>query len=926
MNEDRLYWKCEDQGERLKELVSSDPDLKEKALRRDVRSLGMLLGTAIREQAGEAAYDLEESLRLMAIRHRELENENGKAHVENAAEGDLLQQMIDIVAPLSVEEDQQIVKAFATFFELTNLAEANHRKRRSRAHDVAGEPGKAGSLRATLQRMRDSGIGCEQALDWLRQVDVRPVFTAHPTEVARRVALFKRRRIADNLQNLDQLPLADSKARECQEAILAEITALWQSDEVRRRKPTVRDELSMGLDHYRFSLIPPIAEFYEAMARDFREVYGVDLDKQTLPTVVRFGSWVGGDRDGNPFVTTESTRDALVMSRKLILADYLNEVHLLRRLLTPSTCRVGDVPALREALDAAVARMPTVREKVESLPECEPFRRYLTLIYHRLKCTLTDTGEESEAYPDVTAFRTDLELVNRCLRDRHGDRLANRTIAPLMRKVATFGFHLHILDIRQHARVHADAIEDLAGGATRAGDPSTISPRTTELLETLRAIADLKRKFPPEAIRSYVISGTTSEQDILSLVWLMELCGISVAGRAEGDPGLMPVPLFESIEDLRNAPRICRSLWTQAGYAHYLESWGRWQEVMLGYSDSNKDGGMLTSSWEIYKAHRALHRVASECGVKLRLFHGRGGTVGRGGGPTHRAIIAQPSGAFSGSFKLTEQGEVISFKYADPSLASRNLELMVAASLEALTRTGLVEASVEKAWEEALEELSSTAFDKYRHDIFDNPDILTYFEQGTPANEFELAKIGSRPSRRKESRNLDDLRAIPWGFGWIQSRLMVPAWFGVGTAFERFAARGSEQMGVLKSMMSRFPFFFDMVRNVEMALAKVDLPMARQYAALVVDADLRSRVFNLLEEEFLRTRRMVIEITGQKNLLETNPDLVKSLQLRTPYIDPMSLIQIELLRRKRSGDRTDGLDHVLAATINGIAAGLRNTG
>jgi phosphoenolpyruvate carboxylase len=406
----------------------------------------------------------------------------------------------------------------------------------------------------------------------------------------------------------------------------------------------------------------------------------------------------------------------------------------------------------------------------------------------------------------------------------------------------------------------------------------------------------------------------------------MELCGIQVAGATENDPGLMPVPLFESIEDLRNAPRICRTLWSQERYAPYLDAWGRWQEVMLGYSDSNKDGGMLTSSWEIYKAHRALHQVAAECNVKLRLFHGRGGTVGRGGGPTHRAIIAQPAGAFSGAFKLTEQGEVINFKYADPAIARRNLELMVSASLEVLTPTGLVEASVEPAWEEALEEMSGEAFAWYRQNIFDNPDILVYFEQSTPVNEFELAKIGSRPSRRKETQGLDDLRAIPWGFGWIQSRLLIPAWFGIGTSFEQFAARGPAQKNLLKTMMRRFPFFFDMIRNVEMALAKVDLPLARQYASLVPNTDLRERVFSLLEEEFHRTRRMVLEVTGQNNLLETNPDLAKSLQLRTPYIDPMSLIQIELLRRKRSGAHSDDLDYVLAATINGIAAGLRNTG
>lgn len=925
MSELELYWRTVDQAQRLKELTSSDSEVKKLPLRRDVRSLGKLLGTAIREQAGQEAFDLEESLRNLAIRHRELEREAGGTGLENPAEHDLLQQMADIVAPLSLAEHHQIVKAFATFFELTNLAETNHRKRRSRSHRVAGEPGKAGSLRATLQRLRDAGIDAGIALEWLQKVEVRPVFTAHPTEVARRVVLFKRRRIARELQKLDRLPLADSEACEGQQAILAEITALWQSDEVRRSKPAVQDEIAMGLDHYNVSLLPPVAALYEEMARDFREVYRVDLVENALPTVVRFGSWVGGDRDGNPFVTTECTRDALARARELILVDYLEEIGRLRRLLTPSTCRVGEAPALQNALKACSEKMPGAAREIESLPACEPYRCYLTLMLHRLRRTLAD-AKDPDAYPDAAAFSGDLELLRQGLIDQRGERLADQMVSPLLRKVATFGFHLHTLDIRQHAMVHARAVSELSACASHAADPPSASAQTAELLETLRAIAQLKQDFPPESIRSYVISGTTSEQDVLCLVWLMELCGIKVAGTGDADPGVMPVPLFESIEDLRNAPRICRSLWSQQSYAPYLESWGRWQEVMLGYSDSNKDGGMLTSSWEIYKAHRALHQVAEECGVKLRLFHGRGGTVGRGGGPTHRAIIAQPAGAFSGSFKLTEQGEVISFKYADPALARRNLELMVSASLEALTRTGLVEAAIEPVWEEALEEMSGEAFARYREKIFDNPDILPYFEQSTPVKEFELAKIGSRPSRRKEAQGLEDLRAIPWGFGWIQSRLLTPAWFGVGTAFERFAARGQTHGDLLKTMMRRFPFFFDMVRNVEMALAKVDLPLARQYASLVPDPELRERVFTMLVDEFHRTRRMVLEVTGQSHLLETNPDLARSLSLRNPYVDPMSLIQIELLRRKRSGTETDDLNYVLAATINGIAAGLRNTG
>ncbi|HEU0078158.1 MAG TPA: phosphoenolpyruvate carboxylase, partial [Longimicrobiaceae bacterium] len=394
----------------------------------------------------------------------------------------------------------------------------------------------------------------------------------------------------------------------------------------------------------------------------------------------------------------------------------------------------------------------------------------------------------------------------------------------------------------------------------------------------------------------------------------------------EGDPGLMPVPLFESIEDLRGCPEICRELWTRPDYARLLDSWGRRQEVMLGYSDSNKDGGMLTSTWEIFKAHRALHAVARECGVTLRLFHGRGGTVGRGGGPTHRALSAQPAGAFEGEVKITEQGEVLNWKYADPVLAERNLELMVAASLGALAPPERPAPERAERWEAAMDAMSADAFAFYRERIAENPDVLPYFQQATPVGELENARIGSRPARRGESRGLEDLRAIPWVFGWMQSRQVLPAWFGVGWALERFAARGEAEAMLLREMLEGFPLFEDLVRNVEVGMAKADLSIARRYAELVPDEGLRERVFGMVVEEFERTRRMVLRVTGQSRLLDDNPVLARSIVLRNPYVDPLSLIQVSLLRRKRAGETGDELDYAIAATINGISAGLRNTG
>lgn len=925
MEKSEPLWHVEQQSERLNEVCTDDQGTKELPLRRDVRSLGLLLGIVIREQAGLEVYEAEEQLRQLAIRHREQETQSiGKPGTRKADEV-LLDEMTALIVNMDLKRTHQIVKSFAAFFELTNLAEANHRRRRNRAALLDEHHEKPGLLLATLRRMRQAGISKQQALDWLGQIEVVPVFTAHPTEVARRVMRFKRRRIARLLERLDHLPLVDADAADVQDAILAEITALWQSDEVRRRKPEVVNEIAMGLDHYPDALLPPIPQLYREISAAFQKVYSEEVLPGELPTLVRFGSWIGGDRDGNPFVTAQATEQALHSSRQLILNAYRDHLEQLRRILTPSTALTGIDQPLGEHLEQLARRYPRAAEGVARLPQGEACRRLVDFMSHRLRAALL-TPEDPESYPAAEDFLGDLQILQGSLCRRSGERLATSYVAPLQRLVQTFGFHLHALDLRQHAKVHARAVTELAAGnSCKLAEPP--SQQTIELLETLRVVAELKKKYPPQAIKSYVISGATKPQDVHSLIWLMELAGIEVKGDVErNDPGIMPVPLFESIEDLRNAPDICRNLWQDPDYTSYLDSWGRWQEVMLGYSDSNKDGGMLTSSWEIFKAHRALHKMAADCGVHLRLFHGRGGTVGRGGGPTHRAIISQPAGAFSGSFKLTEQGEVINFKYADESLALRNLETMVAGALEALTRSGLVKNKIEPVWEAAMEEMSRQAFAFYRENIFENRDILAYFEQATPVREFELAKIGSRPSKRKKGNSLNDLRAIPWGFGWIQSRLLVPAWFGVGTALVAFAAEGEKNQNLLIDMMKHFPFFFDMVRNVEMALAKVDLPLARRYAGLIEDAALRERVLTLLEKEFLLARHAILQVTGQQELLEKDPDLSRSLSLRNPYVDPMSLVQIELMRRKYTESGSPELDYVLAATVSGIAAGMRNTG
>jgi phosphoenolpyruvate carboxylase len=931
VSEIKSLWGTEDQAARLSELTSNEPDLKEAPLRRDVRFLGRLLGEVLKEQAGQELFDAVEELRLLAIEYREGAH-GAQAQEESARAQELLKRAPSIVERMGLTEAYRMTKAFAVYFELTNLAETNQRKRRRRARllSLQDKNQQPGSIRSLLGGLRQAGISATAALSLLKRIEVIPVFTAHPTEVARRTVLFKRRRISESLERLDQLPLTEIEALQQETIITAEITALWQTDEVRRRPPIVRDEIKMGLDYYTDCLIETLPRLYEEFADAFREVYQVETDFAEMPVFLRFGSWIGGDRDGNPYVTPECTRDALQMARRVMLDHYISAATELMDRLSSSKRQADVTQELLDALKRYALMMPSVTGENETRSSDEIYRRYLDYVLKRLRYTRNEPPQ-AKAYATAAEFTADLKLLRESLAANGGERIAHLLLDPLLRKVKTFGFHLHSLDIRQHARVHARAIAELAGSSKLNESNEAIlsaspSDETRELIETMRAIAQLKKEFPPQAIRSYVISGASRLEDIFSLVWLMRLGGVRVEASAEtNDPGLMPVPLFESIEDLRNCPEICRALWTSTEYQPLLDSWGRRQEVMLGYSDSNKDGGMLTSSWEIYKAHRALHRVADECNVKLQLFHGRGGTVGRGGGPVHRAIVAQPRGAFTGSLKLTEQGEVLNWKYSDPVIAERNLELMLAASLEALARPG-EEQRGEAEWEAALEEMSETAFVFYRERIVENPDILTYFEEATPVQELEHARIGSRPARRSQTRGLSDLRAIPWVFGWMQSRHVLPAFFGVGHALEQFIGADDERLRLLQTMMEGFPFFSDFIGNIEIGMAKADLTIARHYAALCSDEALRERVFQMIEEEFWRTHRMILRLTGQRELLSGNLVLARSIRLRNPYVDPMSLIQVALMRRKQLGEENADLDYALAATINGIAAGLRNTG
>ena len=914
----KLLWNADDQQARLAELTaSSDQSAKDNPLRRDVRSLGAVLGQVLVEQAGQELFESVEELRRLLIEHRE----SVRRSPEQASSSELLRKAQAMVSQMDLPRAYQVTKAFATYFELTNLAETNHRKRRRRAGKLDREHAPLpGSLRGTLQRMKAAGASGEQALAALGEIRITPVFTAHPTEVARQTVLLKRRRIAQQLEQLDHLPLTAEAAEECESNIRAEVTSLWQTDEVRLAKPTVDDEIRMGLRYFRLSLFDSLPKIYTEIVESFREVYDLALDESSVPNVIHFGSWIGGDRDGNPLVKPGCIRDALEMARSLILREYLSNVEALSDRLSSSRRQTGVSAELLSRLHHYERGIPGVHLAWGPNNQSESYRRFLSYMFHRLQRTraAVNTGA---AYADAAEFEQDLLLVYTSLKANAGERLAHVYVSSLLRKVRKFGFHLHTLDIRQHARVHARVLKELGPGLNERPKSET----SQEVLETFHTIAELKRIYPAQSIRHYIISGAETEDDVLAIIKLAKRAGVEVAASAN-DPGLMPVPLFESIKSLRAAAAVMHGVWKNPEYVPLLDSWGRWQDVMLGYSDSNKDGGMLTSTWELYKAHRELHRVAHENGVKLRLFHGRGGTVGRGGGPTHSAILAQPPGCFSGQIRVTEQGEVLNWKYSDPVLAEWNLELMIAASLEALTRPGDDRYAYPAEWEEAIEEMSQEAYRVYRRDIADNPDIIEYFEQATPVNELDTARIGSRPSRRSKGRSLDDLRAIPWVFGWMQSRHAVPAWFGIGHALQNFAKKGSAHEPLLRQIARGFSMFSDLLRNVELGMAKADLGIAREYSRLVKNAALGKRVFSLLEDEFLRSRRMILRISGQRELLARNRVLARSIRLRNPYVDPMSLIQVELLRRKQNGEQSSELEYPLGATINGIAAGLHNTG
>jgi phosphoenolpyruvate carboxylase len=805
-------------------------------LRRDVRLLGSILGDVLVEQEGPELLAAVERVRLLA---------------REAREGATVDEVHEEIAALSSERQALVLRAFGLYFQLANIAEQHHRLRRRREYAREGVAPRE-SLDDAFARLAD--IPADELRARLANVHVELVLTAHPTEATRRTILLAHVRIAGLLRELDDPLLAAAEREAVQDRLGEEITVLWQTDEVRHERPRVVDEIRHGLWFFESSLL----DSAEQLLADYR---------RHVPggTPISFGTWIGGDADGNPNAGSETVREALTRARELALGRYRSEVRELAVALSLDRSLARISPELEASLEHDARELPAYAAEIGRLNQREPYRRKLAFIWWRLG---------NNGYDRAQQLLDDLRLIAESLKQNRSARVAHGRVAALVRRVELYGFHLAKLDLR----LHADEL--------RAG-----TPRAREMLAVAAG---------SDSIDTLIVSATGSARDVLRAYELT-------------DAPLQVVPLLETIDDLRAAPAVFSALLDDPRFAR-----DRRAEVMVGYSDSGKDGGYLTAQWEIFRAQEALAAIARERGIELTIFHGRGGSTGRGGGPTHAAILSQPPGEPPGRMKLTEQGETISFKYTLPGLARRNLEAALAGAVLAAfpERTG---SRPEPGERELLDRLSASAHARYRALVWDDPDFVDFFRAFTPIEELALLEIASRPVRRPEGADfLASLRAIPWVFAWTQNRMVLPAWFGAGTAFE------TEPADELRALYGRLPFFRSLIDNLEMTLAKSSLRIARSYLDLVPASAARDRLFAALTAEHERTRDAVLAILGTGELLERQPTLRRSVRLRNPYVDPMNAIQVELLRRFRGGD--DGARLPLMRSIAGIAAALRNTG
>ena len=912
------------------------PD-RERALREDIRLVGRVLGDTVRQQQGEAVFATVERIRQISIAFRR----EGDAAARRELEATL--------DSLSHDRTIEVVRAFSYFSHLANIAEDQHNIRCMRAQAEHGAPAPRGTIQNTLARLKTAGISRATLQALFEAILVSPVLTAHPTEVRRKSVLDREIEVAHLLAERDRMLFTAAESVAADKAMSRAILTLWQTSLLRRGRPTVVDEVANGLSYYDHTFFSELPNLYGDLEDGLAAIDPVWSNIE-LPSFIRMGSWIGGDRDGNPFVTADVLRQAIEMQSKRVFDFYLEELHLLGAELSLNRARVS----ISAQLEEFVGRAPDDSPRRAS----EPYRQAIVGIYARVVATARGLDQEvlprhavaeARPYGSAAELRADLDVLYRSLFTNGSAMIARGRLRMLRRAVEVFGFHLASIDLRQNSEVHertlielfqtgsgadyaqmteqsrtAMLLAELATARPLISPFVTYSEETARELHILRTAAETHRRYGKDAVPNYVISKTTSVSDILEVALLLKEVGLLRPREAQIDLNI--VPLFETIDDLRNCGKVMDSLLSISDYTRLLEARGRVQEVMLGYSDSNKDGGFLTSGWELYKAEIALIEVFRKRGIGLRIFHGRGGSVGRGGGPSYDAVLAQPAGAVQAGIRVTEQGEVIAGKYLNPELGRQNLDHLVAAMLE-VALLHPADPAPQPEFLSAMEELSAHAYRAYRALVYETPGFEQYFWESTVISEIANLHIGSRPASRKKSTRIEDLRAIPWVFGWAQCRLMLPAWYGFGSAVAAFTeSRPDDGMSLLQAMASEWPFFQTLLSNMDMVLAKSDIGIASRYKDLVEDAQLREAIFARLCEEWERSRQALLAILNQRVLLERNPMLARTIRDRFPYIDPLNHVQLELLKRYRAGDTDERVVQAIHLTINGIAAGLRNSG
>ncbi|WP_374585444.1 phosphoenolpyruvate carboxylase [Pseudoduganella sp.] len=923
---------------------------KDAPLKEDIRLLGRLLGDVLREQEGEEVFAVVETIRQTAVRFR------------READAGAAKELDGMLKILTREQTITVVRAFSYFSHLANIAEDQHHIRRRRAHLIAGSAPQKGSISYALDKLKESGVELDTVTSFFKEALISPVLTAHPTEVQRKSILDAEHDIARLLAQRD-LPLTPKERNANLHMLRARIATLWQTRMLRYSKLTVADEIDNALSYYRITFLRELPALYDDIESEIAEHYGAG-PAPIDASYVQMGSWIGGDRDGNPNVNAGTMQHALERQATTILDFYLDETHALGAELSVSTLMIGCSPELQALSDAST---DTSDHRSD-----EPYRRALIGIYARLASTARALGAtnilrkevgHAEPYPCPADFSADLQVLIDSLDANYGAVLARPRLTTLKRAADIFGFHLASLDMRQSSDIHERVLAELFAKAGVLADYAALdeeakvklllaelaqprllyspyieySDETTSELTILRTAREIRQRYGQRAIRNYIISHTETVSDLLEVFVLQQETGLLRQG-AGGEPtsDLMVIPLFETIPDLQRAAGIMESLMAVPLVKQLIAKQGQIQEVMLGYSDSNKDGGFLTSNWELYKAELGLVDIFAKAGVKLRLFHGRGGTVGRGGGPSYEAILAQPKGTVNGQLRLTEQGEIIASKFSNAEIGRRNLELLVSATLEASLMPPPADACHGPrlaGFEAVMAEISELAYKAYRNLVYETPGFTDYFFAATPIAEIAELNLGSRPASRKSTRRIEDLRAIPWGFSWGQCRLLLPGWYGFGSAIGAWIAAGQrdERVAQLRDMFQHWPFFATLLSNMDMVLAKTDLAIASRYAELVTDKELRERIFKRITEEYHHTLECLESITGRKDRLAGNPLLARSITNRFPYLDPLNHLQVELIKRRRAlGNEQDKADprvnRGIHLSINGVAAGLRNTG